>query len=183
MILEVQFLSAAEVDLAISRLIRAHDELHWAVAWGTLADHGKDLLDHQHKFREVTFGVAFSQTDPNLIEALVGVANAFVVHRFPGGTFHPKVYCFRSNNKAAAIIGSANFTLGGLERNHEAAVLIEGFFTETVFVDLFEFVRKSAGFGTPVTKEFADAYRVSCKRANRMPDPRATRLRERARKI
>lgn len=151
--------------------MEAHDEFHWAVAWGTLAEHGKNLIRYQQKFRAVTFGVAFSQTDPNLIDALVGVANAKVVRRFPDGTFHPKVYCFRKADKAAAIVGSANFTLGGLGRNQEAAILIEGGSSEKIFADLFRFVATSAQLGEPITEDFASAYRISCIRANRMRKP------------
>lgn len=39
--------------------------------------------------------------------------------------FHPKFYMVRGNSKARAIIGSANLTLGGLNNNIEAGMMLE----------------------------------------------------------
>jgi hypothetical protein len=129
------------------------------------------LLRHSDKFREVTFGIDFSHTDPALIERLVGLKGAKVATKFAGGTYHPKVYCFRSGDKAAAIVGSANFTRGGLNLNHEAAVLVEGNASDPFFTDLLRFTKQSAALGEPVTQEFAAAYRLSHRRASLLPRP------------
>lgn len=169
--MEIRFLDAAATRRAIERLMREYDEFYWTVAWGTHPDHGETLLKHRKKFRSVTFGVAFSQTDPDLVEALIGEKNAYVVASYPSGTYHPKVYGFRSGAKAAAVIGSANFTGGGLEKNLEATVSITGDAGEPVFEELFAFIERAAEYRQSVDSNFADAYRLSCRRANRLKKP------------
>lgn len=169
--MKIEFLNAKTTSEAIRKLMRDHDEFHWAVAWGTTNDLTQEMLRATNKFRNVTFGVAFSQTDPDVIDALVGVKHARVATKFHGGTYHPKVYCFRSKTKAAAVVGSANFTRGGLDKNHEAAVLIKGDPNDPFFRDLLNFAAESAGYGETITKDFAATYRLSHQRASRMPKP------------
>lgn len=165
----IEFLSGGDVGPALAQLMDEYDEFHWAVAWGTGNELTKRLLGRVSKFRAVTFGLAFSQTDPDLVKALIGVPGSFVVTAFPGGTYHPKVYAFRSGKKAAAIVGSANFTSGGLGRNHEASVLITGSDEEAPLSDVLAFTERSAKLGVGVTPDLETRYRLSCKLAARKP--------------
>lgn len=169
--MQIRFLDAKAVTATLRQLIESHDEFHWAVAWGSLTDVAKQFLSHPSKIKNVTFGVAFSQTHPDLVDSLIGLGGAMVTTKFTKGTYHPKIYGFRSGSKAAAITGSANFTFGGLEKNWEGAVLVEGLATDPFFVDLFRFTQKSASYGQPVTEDFAATYRASYARASRMPKP------------
>lgn len=169
--MRAEFLEAGATAKMLARFMSEYEEFHWAVAWGSSTESAKLLLKHSSKFRTVIFGVAFSQTDPDLIDSLVRVKNAFVATRFDRGTFHPKLYCFRSKDQAAAIVGSANFTGGGLGRNSEAAVALSGRSDDRLFRDLFAFVERGRQYCQPVTEEFAQAYRISCKRAARLPKP------------
>lgn len=169
--MDVEFLRANAIDRRLERFIDEFDELHWSVAWATKTPLADALLANAKKFENVTFGVAFSQTDPDIVDALVGIPNAYVATKFSGGTYHPKVYAFRKGRRAAAIVGSANFTRGGLGNNHEAAVAMTGAADEAVFKDIFAFTRDSAGFGQKVTVAYAAAYRASCKRAAALPKP------------
>jgi HKD family nuclease len=43
-----------------------------------------------------------------------------------GGRFHPKLYVFEGDREASVIIGSANLTRAGLERNHESSMWLRG---------------------------------------------------------
>lgn len=169
--IQVEFLTADGVQRAIERLIVDYDELHWAVAWGTSTPLAKKLLSHAPKFRAVTFGLAFAQTDPHLVDSLVELDGCYVVTKFPEGTYHPKIYAFRSGERAAAIVGSANFTWGGLGKNHEASVLITGSIHDRALADIFAYVKQSAKLGKRVSAELAHRYRISCKRAARMARP------------
>jgi hypothetical protein len=150
--MDVEFLEAQAVRRKLRRLMDEHDEFHWAVAWGSHADMTERLVANRAKFRNVTFGVAFSQTDPDLVAALVGVPHSYVATRFAGGTYHPKVYGFRSGRRVAAIIGSANFTGGGLGKNLEAAVALTGTINDPALADIIAFARTSAGYGRRVTQ-------------------------------
>lgn len=165
------FLTGAAIGRALEDLLEEHEELHWATAWGSHMPLADRLVGHAAKFRNVTFGVAFCQTDPDLVDRLAGLDHCYVATGFAGGTFHPKVYVFRSGDRLAAVVGSANFTNGGLHRNHEAAVLLEGTVEDRALQDLLRFADDSAGFGEPVTPEYAAAYRLAWKRAARMPKP------------
>ena len=62
---EIKFLQASEVDAALDSLILEHDEFHWAVAWGSLTATAKKAIKQKDKFSDVTFGIAFCQTDPD----------------------------------------------------------------------------------------------------------------------
>ncbi len=170
-IMEVSFLKADDVGNALSKFISTYDELHWAVAWGTINAVTNKLLSHANKFYAVTFGLSFSQTDPDFVDQLIGKDGGYVVTKFPNGTYHPKIYAFRSGDQAAAIIGSSNFTNGGLEKNHEASILLTGSIHDQTLADIFQFVGKCAEFGTPVTKELATRYRIGHRIASRMKRP------------
>ncbi|MBZ9998534.1 MULTISPECIES: phospholipase D family protein [unclassified Mesorhizobium] len=167
--MKVEFLTGNAIERAIGRLITEHNEFHWAIAWGTSTSLTKKLLSHSSKISAVTFGLAFAQTDPDLVDSLVGLDGCYVVTEFPGGTYHPKVYGFRSRRQAAAIVGSANFTRGGLGQNHEASVLITGSVDDKVLADVFSFTERSAKLGKSVTRELALRYRAGWKLTARKP--------------
>jgi hypothetical protein len=167
--MNVEFLEANEIRLRLRRYMEEYEEFHWAVAWAAHPNMAKELFAHRSKFRNVTFGVAFSQTAPDVVDALVGVDHGYIATRFEGGTYHPKVYCFRTGRRVAALVGSANFTGGGLGANLEAAVALTGTMDDAALSDIITFARRSAGYGRQVTKPYADAYRASCIRAARLP--------------
>ena len=170
--MEVDFLNTNDLHNRLEYFIKNYDEFHWAVAWGGSTSLTTLLFENSGKFRKVTFGVAFSHTDPDIVDALVGVRNAYVATKFSDGTYHPKVYGFKSGNCAAAIIGSANFTHGGLSTNREAALSLIGKADEEVFVDILHFAKESACYyGEAVTKDYARAYRASWKRAASLRKP------------
>jgi hypothetical protein len=167
--MKVEFLEAKAVRLRLAQYMDEYNEFHWAVAWGSHADMAERLIKHRAKFRNVTFGVAFSQTDPDFIDALVGIANGYVATKFKSGTYHPKLYGFRSGRQVAAVVGSANFTGGGLSRNLEAAVAITGTMDDPALAAIVAFTGACAKYGRHVTQSYADAYRASCVRADRLP--------------
>ncbi|WFU49144.1 phospholipase D family protein [Sinorhizobium terangae] len=169
--MEIKFLTATMASKAVEQFMDEYDEFYWAVAWGTKTPHADALFENVEKFRSVTFGIAFNQTHPDLVDRLVKVPNAYIASEFMGGTYHPKLYAFRSGEKAAAVVGSSNFTNGGLSSNLEAAVAITGSDDDKVFQDIFNFVRRSEKFGRPVTPDIALKYRASCKRASSLPKP------------
>ncbi len=90
--MEIEFLTGGAVESAVKRLMADYDEFHWAVAWGTSTSLSQNMIFHRAKISAVTFGLAFAHTDPDLVAKLVGVKGCYVVTKFPGGTFHPKVW-------------------------------------------------------------------------------------------
>ena len=59
------------------------------------------------------------------LEALIAETDEAHVFHDTGRTFHPKVYLADSGNRALLLVGSNNFTAGGLAWNYEAAIWCE----------------------------------------------------------
>ena len=123
--MDIALLEAKAIARRLPALIEKHEQISIAVAWGELTGVAEKLLANTAKFQSVLLGVDFSATDPDLIDRLVDVPNAFVAKSRPG-CFHPKIFYFQSGPKAEAIVGSANFTKGGLGVNFEASIHVKG---------------------------------------------------------
>lgn len=169
--MSVKLLNAKSVSKRLRSLIEKHAEIHIAVAWGYNGAIADCLLRNKHKFASVTFGLAFCQTDPNLIDRLIGVKNTFIAD---GGsrTFHPKLYYFRTGDVAEAIIGSSNFTAGGLDKNWEASVHVKGPWDASVFNQIRECLESYAVLRKPVTKQLATSYRLQFDAAKTQRKPK-----------
>lgn len=150
-----------------------HDRIYVAVAWGYNGELADELLKHSAKFESVTFGVSFCQTDAGLINRLVGVRNAFVAEG-DGSTFHPKIYYFETDGKAEVILGSSNFTQGGLSRNWEACVHAAGDASNHFFDQVRQCLLTYQPLRKSITPEVAAAYQVqfdAAKKIKRAKDP------------
>ncbi len=74
----------------------------------------------------VVLGIDLNGTSQEVLKELLDwdLDVRIVKNRRPGHTFHPKVCLFEWDAKAVIIVGSNNFTEGGLFRNYEGAVRI-----------------------------------------------------------
>lgn len=167
----IEYLDAKATNEELKKLIAGYDEFHWSVAWGSMNETAVELLKNSKKITCVTFGIAFSHSDPEFIKKLQDVKGARVVRKFSGGTFHPKVYGFKKGQEAVVLVGSANFTDGGLGKNNECTVKIVGKTSDTFFRDIFGFTKSCFDAGEPVTSEFAQAYEACVKLAQREKRP------------
>lgn len=73
-------------------------------------------------------GLNFYHTDPEILRKLWWLSNRYQLELFLSDvdcTFHPKIYAYRLRKGCKIVIGSANFTQGGLTDNYEASVLID----------------------------------------------------------
>ena len=59
-----------------------------------------------------------------LNDSLQKHGRVFVFHNNGSNTFHPKLFCFRYNDRTDIYVGSGNFTAGGLFTNHEAGLVL-----------------------------------------------------------
>lgn len=169
--MSVKLLNAKAAAKRIERLIEEHDEIHVAAAWGSNGQLADCLLKNRRKFVSVTFGLAFCQSDPDLIDRLVGVKNAFVADG-GRGTFHPKLYFFQTGETAEAIIGSSNFTAGGMGKNWEANINVKGASNSSVFKEILECLKSYATLRKPVSKDLADSYRLQFDAAKILKKPK-----------
>ena len=67
-------------------------------------------------------GIDQQGTSKDALELALSLFDCVYVTREPGITFHPKMYLFTGRRHAQAFIGSNNLTVGGTEKNFEAAV-------------------------------------------------------------
>lgn len=158
--MKVTLLNQAGITSELKKLMKAFDEFYWAVAWGTENKLVTDLVADRNKIKRLIFGTHFYQSDPNLLERFIGETFARVMPNDAAGTFHPKVYLFIKDDKAAAIVGSANFTNGAMNKNNEAAILLEGNSTDETFVGIKTMVNEEWGRGGLIDQEFLDNYRL-----------------------
>lgn len=82
-------------------------------------------------------------------------------------TYHPKLYYFRENNKAKAIIGSSNLTKGGLVKNIEINSLFEFDSMDVqsqIVLDIYTQMKFQPKRFSP-DSQYIDAYEEASKRA------------------
>jgi len=158
--MKTTLLDAKRIGKNIGRLISNYDDLYWAVAWGSHGPLARKLLNNKDKISNILIGIDFFQTDPNLLDCFQSVKNARVAVGLSEGTFHPKIYYFQSENKAAAIVGSANFTNAGTQSNIEAALLLEGKVDDPILQDIRSMVETLWLMGSAINNDFITSYRM-----------------------
>ena len=121
--------SIANLQRALLTLGDWADEIHMAYAWAA-SDAGKAA--HWRalplgKVRRALIGIQFASTEPAVLRTLLGCGrHVLKVVEDTGGVFHPKLLIARRGNEAAVLLGSSNFTPGGLSGNTELNVLLRG---------------------------------------------------------
>ena len=88
----------------------------------------RELLEQwrkQGKQIQGIFGYDQQGTSREALELSLTLFDNVYVTREPGLTFHPKIYLFKGKTSARAFIGSNNLTVGGTEKNFEAAVQLD----------------------------------------------------------
>lgn len=173
--MNTQLLDAAAVRKKLKQLIKESKTISIAVAWGHLTPTAKSLLKHKDKFGKILIGTDFSATQLELVNKLVDVPNTYVVQKTPG-CFHPKIYYFETDKNASAIVGSSNFTKGGIIKNIEANVFLEGNLGEKVFQQIREQLQSYEEYSHPVTLELAEAYGRAAKQAQSLKRPQNPKL-------
>jgi len=155
-----KYLHGQDLELTIRGLIDRHEELQWAVAWGSMGPLAKHMLRHAAKVKRFAIGTHFHQTDPELLEALRDVAGVRVVSNSSAGTFHPKIYLFRTGRRFALVLGSPNFTRAAFGTNYEAALYIEGDTSEELYRDVSDGIRAVWEDANEIRDDFLRAYRL-----------------------
>ena len=87
----------------------------------------KLLEKHAEKIETMVVGTHFYQTDPKFIETfLTHPTTRFVLQKTTKrNVYHPKVYLFtKAHDGWECVVGSPNFTAGGVGNNDEMAVLV-----------------------------------------------------------
>lgn len=131
-----------ELEKEFRRLTREYREYYWTTAWaGAQTSLIQELLTEKDRIRKITVGIHFYQTHPDFIETFLNDDRVRFIQQ-PEGTFHPKLYLFKDENRWEVIVGSANFTTEALKRNTEASMLISNNDADSipVFAKAYRFV-------------------------------------------
>lgn len=75
---------------------------------------------------EAIFGIDLMGTSKQALQQSLSMFGKVYItnSNVPNCTFHPKMYLFKGETAAVAIVGSHNMTVGGLETNFEAGVVL-----------------------------------------------------------
>lgn len=158
--MKTTFLSGPNIAASLTRLFSQSDEVFIAVAWGASNPTLEVLLKNQSNIRRLLVGTHFYQTEPLFLKKISLLDTARVMDASGHATFHPKVYLFLSAGSASIIIGSANYTNGGLAKNVEACVLLEGPLDDPMVVSLRQFIEREWTRGHSIDDEFLRDYTV-----------------------
>lgn len=127
----MKFLNANEVNNELQRLAKQYDEIYMMTAWATDGSEAyKFFVENQEKIQKAVIGLHFYQTSPNFIQSFMQNNHVKYIMQ-SSGIFHPKVYLFKNRSErnkkleVEVIIGSSNFTQGGLDKNFEISVLLQ----------------------------------------------------------
>jgi len=77
------------------------------------------------KTTRAILGIDQQGTSREALELALALFDAVYVTREGGITFHPKIYLFKGPSAARAFVGSNNLTVGGTEKNFEAAIQLD----------------------------------------------------------
>ncbi len=95
-------------------------------------------------YLEFLVGLDMQTTEPNALQFLYdlscqnsNVALYCFASLSPASIYHPKVYLMRNADAVKSVVGSSNLTEGGLKKNIEANVVLDGHTTDEVISDLY----------------------------------------------
>lgn len=168
----MKFLATShEINDTLCKLIKQCQSCQIAVAWASTGTKPfKQLRDHKDKIERMVVGTHFYQTDPAFVETFMQQANVrFVLTT--DGVFHPKLYHFRLHGDSwACIVGSPNFTAGGLGANEEVAMLITDgdYGADDALDQISKAVSRYWKFASPITEKQLEAYRQAWHRKRRV---------------
>ena len=156
--MKTTFLSGPDIASSLTRLFEQSDDVFIAVAWGTSNSALAALIKNKLKIRRLVVGTHFYQTEPAFLEKISALDAARVMDASGHATFHPKVYLFLSGSSASVVIGSANFTNGGLATNVEACILLEAQVNDPTVVSLRAFIETEWARGHAIDDDFLRDY-------------------------
>jgi HKD family nuclease len=174
--MEIPALVLNENDNSVKRTLRAlsasSDEVRIAVAFLCPSDLIDSWLNSRIKLSIV---VALSPpTNPSVLKQLLPYPASKIEVKFRGSDFHSKFYLFLKNGKPfSAIIGSSNFTSGGLENNTESNVHLKDKEFLNILADHFNAIWKTASSLSP---EDVAVYQEIYKKAMRFRNKERSKL-------
>ena len=134
-----------KVFRACVAFVKASGVLRLAPSFKTFMDKGGLI--------EIVVGIDEQVTTKQGLELVMKYSTKSYVFHNPASTFHPKFYAFEiPGRRATVLVGSSNFTVGGLYTNYESNLMIDLDLTESddrkeyqKILDVFGYVSDIAG--------------------------------------
>lgn len=121
-------------------------------------------------------GLDFHSTAPSFLKEFW--SSVRIGEALGGGTFHPKLYLFKSGDRRCCVMGSSNFTSGGFGDNTELNISIEGNASDSLFSQISNFINAQASrsntISTPVFDEYEARYKLFMSARKRLAKFRAS---------
>lgn len=148
----LDFINNSEIKLINSFKKFAEDAEEIDIAVAYVKNSGLELTKNilSDKKVRILFTFEFLTTDPESIERLIEQGAECREYRVSGTeelNFHPKLYIFKGNQTVRVLIGSSNFTAGGLLSNVESCLAVEGSYGDEIIdkiLNNFERIWKSS---------------------------------------
>lgn len=118
-------------EQALTELLQGADRIDCVVAFAKVSGFNlikSSLIASLKNGLKARFSVSldFYLTDPDILQRLFNLHKKYDLELYVSRsrwTFHPKVFAITSKTGFALLVGSANFTSGGLRDNYEASTL------------------------------------------------------------
>lgn len=163
--MHITFLDARQADQQIRTLVKRSRTFSFAVAWAASNNVRMFLQENQRKISKAVIGTHFFRTDPDILSDFEGSSKVRINVDHAGGVFHPKCYLFSMNNGITnAIVGSSNFTHGGLSNNTEANLLITAKNTEAAIEEIRSLVENSWLTARQIDADYLSLYKANYSR-------------------
>ena len=140
-----KLLNAVQLNREFIKLINQCDEYYMMVAWATdECPAFKALMKNAVKIKRAIVGLDFNHTSPKFIRNAMKKNTHIRFICESKCVFHPKLYILINNRdrKSAVIIGSSNFTKGGLGKNYEISLLIPWKYKDALLMKLIQMVNE-----------------------------------------
>ena len=113
----------SDIDKTLVKLMKRYNKYYIATAWASMGSKASsELVANKDRIARMVVGTHFFQTHPNFIEKFMDTGNVRFILK-SDGIYHPKVYLFLNDQREwECLVGSANFTLSALKRNHEVVI-------------------------------------------------------------
>ncbi|MCK4797647.1 MAG: NgoFVII family restriction endonuclease [Spirochaetes bacterium] len=162
--MQVEFVGGPKnnIESKIKDLLKSSDKISIAVAF--LENSGvatiRQSLEETKKNKEsisIITGLDFGITSPEALQELHNLKVSCNI--FKNARFHPKLYIFeKNNNEVTVIIGSSNFSKGGLSTNYEANVILTGNISEVPIKEAFEYYSYLYSKSVPLDDKLIELY-------------------------
>lgn len=154
--------TAAAVRRRLLKLIDECKSFQWATAWASESD----VLDAALASDKMTFMVIGTHqyfTAPEVLDQCLDITEVRVMHP-KGPMFHPKLYAFDLGRRVEIFVGSSNLTAGGLAKNIECGVFLNGEWSSPSLQKLTAHIEALWGDAKELDAGFSASYKANHRR-------------------